>query len=125
MLPAAGGRAGGLVGGIGRTVGGVGVGGSRALGGGALGGAGGEAVKQLINRVRGAATPATPGDAALSLAGQGAAGRREAAGRVPAGMKMAAPRIMQAAVKPTVKMLGDVMKGAPVPRVVRPCSTKV
>jgi hypothetical protein len=121
-LPAVGGAAGGLVGGIGGTVGGVGVGGvPGALGGAALGGAGGEAFKQLINRMRGAAAPATPGDAALSIAGQGAlqGGAEAAGGVIGAGMKMAAPRIMQAAVKPTMKMLGDVLHGAPVPRVVQ------
>src|SRR5262249_55779481 len=54
-LPAVGGAAGGLIGGIGGTAFGMGVGGvPGALGGAALGGGAGEAAKQLVNRIRGA-----------------------------------------------------------------------
>lgn len=122
LLPAAGGAIGGIVGGIGGTVAGVGVGGvPGAVGGAALGGAAGEAGKQLINRLRGAPAPSTMGDAAKSIGTQAAVqGGAELAGAgVGKVISAAAPRVMQSALKPTLKMLGDVVKGQPVPRVVQ------
>src|SRR5262252_5944897 len=90
-----------------------------ATGGAALGGGAGEAAKQLINRARGVAASATATDAALGIGGQAAlqAGTELAGAGIGAGMRAVAPRVMQAAVKPTLKMLGGVMKGEPVPRV--------
>lgn len=121
-LPAVAGAIGGVVGGIGGTVAGMGVGGvPGAIGGATLGGAAGESAKQLINRARGAQAPASPTQAATDIALQG--GVQGAAETVGAGvgglMAAAGPRIMQAAVKPTLSMLKGVMKGEAVPRVVQ------
>jgi hypothetical protein len=73
LLPAAGATVGGIVGGIGGSVAGLGVGGiPGAVGGATVGGAAGEAYKQLINRWRGAAAPATPSEAATDIAKEAA-----------------------------------------------------
>lgn len=102
-LPSVGGGVGGLIGGVGGTAFGLGVGGvPGAVGGAALGGAAGEAVKQLVNRVRGAAAPTTPFDAASSIGTQGAVqGASELAGQgVVKGASMAAHGLMDFAIRP-------------------------
>lgn len=72
-LPMVGGTVGGILGGMGGTAFGVGIGGvPGAVGGAALLGGAGESAKQLINRARGKAAPATPSDAASAIATQGA-----------------------------------------------------
>jgi hypothetical protein len=109
-LPAAAGTLGGIVGGIGGTVAGMGVGGvPGAVGGAALGGAAGEALKQLINRARGAEAPATPFDAAKGIATQGAVqGASEAAGAgLMKGASMAAHGLMDFAIRPAPTLAED------------------
>lgn len=75
-IPAAGGVVGGLIGGGTGMVGSMPVGGiggwPGAMAGAAIGGAGGEAVRQLIARQLGMDAPASPQDAAMSIAAQGA-----------------------------------------------------
>lgn len=115
-LPAIGGAVGGLVGGAGGTVAGLGVGGvPGAIGGAALGGAAGEAAKQLINRARGAEAPATSTAAAASIGTQAAIqGGAEAVGAgLGAGMKVAAPWLMQKALKPTASLANEYRTTAP------------
>lgn len=116
VLPAIGGAAGGVVGGLGGSVAGVGVGGvPGAIGGAALGGAAGEAAKQLINRARGGEAPATSGAAAASIGTQAAVhGTAEAVGAgLGAGMKAAAPWLMQKALKPTASLASEYRTTAP------------
>lgn len=73
LLPAAGGVVGGILGGVGGTVAGMGVGGvPGAIGGATVGGGLGEAAKQLVNRARGHAAPASPMAAAGAIAQQAA-----------------------------------------------------
>jgi hypothetical protein len=106
-LPAVGGAVGGAVG---------------AIPGAVLGATAGEAYKQLIQRVKGQRTDANPEASAASMvkAGIGYGAAPEAAGAViGAGMKAVAPRLMQTALKPTLKTMSDMVKGAPVPRVVK------
>lgn len=68
-IPAVSGAAGAVIGGIGGTAFGLGVGGvPGAAGGAAVGTAGGEALKQLVNRARGAESPATASEAARQIA---------------------------------------------------------
>jgi uncharacterized membrane protein len=68
-IPAVAGTAGAVIGGIGGTAFGMGVGGiPGSAGGAALGTAGGEAAKQLINRARGADAPSTSAEAAKDIA---------------------------------------------------------
>lgn len=115
-LPAVAGVVGGIVGGIGGTVAGMGVGGvPGAIGGAALGGGAGEAAKELINRARGAAAPATSGEAAKDIGVQALVqGGAQAAGEgLGAGMKAAAPWLMQKALKPTASMLSEYKTTAP------------
>lgn len=93
-----------------------------AVAGAALGGAAGEAYKQLIRRARGQEAPATPTDAALNIAGQGAGqAAAQATGEVlgPA-MTAMGGRLMQSAVKPGVKYLVKAARaGDTTPRVVQ------
>jgi outer membrane lipoprotein SlyB len=102
-LPTLGGLTGGVVGGIGGTAFGVGVGGVRgAVGGATLGGAFGESARQLVNRARGAAAPATATDAALRI---GQAGAREGASELAGaglvkGAQMAGRGLMDFAIRP-------------------------
>lgn len=119
-MPAIGGAVGGIIGGIGGTVGGVGVGGiPGAIGGAAVGGAAGESARQLVNRYRGAETPDTMGQAAVSIGTQGAVqGASEAVGAgLGAGAKAAAPWLMQSALKPTISTLKEY--GTTAPRIVK------
>jgi hypothetical protein len=107
-LPSVLGALGGVAGGVGGTVFGLGVGGAPgAVAGAALGGAAGEAYKELIRRARSQSAPPSSGDAALAIAGQGAIqGATQAVGEgLGAGMAALGPRIMQSAVKPTLKIL--------------------
>jgi hypothetical protein len=102
-LPAAGGLLGGVVGGIGGTAFGLGIGGAPgAIGGATLGGGAGEAFKQLINRARGADAPATSLDAATEIGKRGGIeGASEAAGLgVMKAGKMAAHGLMDFAIRP-------------------------
>ncbi|MEK9722468.1 MAG: hypothetical protein VW405_03140 [Rhodospirillaceae bacterium] len=116
LLPAAGATVGGVLGGATGipTLGAGSVPG--AMIGAATLGAGGESLRQLINRYRGVPTPATPGDAARDIAKEaiiGAAG--EGVGRfvmTPA-MNWGARRFMQSALKPPFwKVVQDVKQGA-------------
>lgn len=110
LLPVAGGMAGGIIGGIGGTVGGFGVGGvPGAIGGATLGGGFGEASKQLINRVRGKEAPATMGEAATSIAKEGAIqGVSEVAGAgIAGGAKVVGKALLENAVRPTMTLLDD------------------
>lgn len=111
--PTIGGAAGGLIGATGGPL--------TAIGGAALGGSAGEAIKNKIQEMRGKQAPQTLGQAALDVAGAGVGqGALEAAGAgVGAVMAKAGPRLMQSAVKPTLSVLKDVAKGAPIPRVVQ------
>lgn len=105
LLPAAGGAAGGIVGGIGGTVGGMGVGGvPGAIGGAALGGSAGEALRQLVERFRGHAAPATPGEAAKQIGVQGAeqGGLEAAGGLVTKVAGKAATAVMRGYLKPSL-----------------------
>lgn len=104
-LPMAGGALGGIVGGIGGTAFGMGVGGvPGAVGGATLGGGAGEAARQLINRWRGADAPATPSDAALSIAEQGGIqGAFEGAGQAAAAVApIAAKAVYRGYLKPSL-----------------------
>lgn len=110
LLPAAGGMAGGVAGGVGGTVLGMGVGGvPGAIGGATLGGGFGEAVKQLVNRLRGKEAPASASDAMLSIGKAGAVqGGMEAAGGVVGGAaKMAGRALLENAVRPTASLLRE------------------
>lgn len=112
-LPTIGGAAGGLIGATGGPVTGI--------AGAALGGAAGEAIKGSIQEMRGQRPPQTLAQNAMDVAGAGVTqGAIDATG-VGAGalMAKAGPRLMQSAVKPTLAMLKDVAKGAPVPRIVQ------
>lgn len=114
LLPTLGGAAGGIVGGIGGTVAGMGVGGvPGAIGGAALGGGAGEALRQLVDRLRGAKAPASAGEAAHGIGSEGAMqaiyelggqGVGRAAG---AGLERAAPWLMQKALKPTQSVVKE------------------
>lgn len=89
----------------------------RPIKGAILGGAGGRAIEQLINRARGRndLIPQTRAEAAQDITAAGATqGIREGAGRVLIGggsrlagraLERLAPRMVQAAVKPTVSQL--------------------
>lgn len=120
LLPSLGGAAGGIVGGIGGTVAGMGVGGvPGAVGGAALGGGAGEALKQILQKLRGVEPPGTALgaaadigkeggiQAAYELAGQGiakgagAVGRSfmENAVRPPIGLVKEFPDVMNTIVK--------------------------
>ena len=110
-LPALGGAAGGIIGGIGGTAFGMGVGGvPGAVGGATLGGGAGEAAKQLINRARGKEAPGSATEAATGIgkeaAIQGAAeGVGIGTGRI---LTKGARRLYQSALKPGL----DVTKGS-------------
>ena len=106
-LPYVGGAVGGALGAVGGVPG--------AMGGAALVGAGGEAIKQLANRAIGEEAPATAGDAATAIAKQSALqGSSEGVGAaVGAGMKAAAPWLMQKALKPTASVLNEYRTTAP------------
>lgn len=109
-LPAIGGAVGGLAGAAGGTVAGMGVGGiPGAIGGAGVGAAGGEAARQLINRARGQAAPATPIEAAAEIGKQGAiqAGSQALGSGVGRLVESAGPAIMQTALKPTVAVLKE------------------
>ncbi|HEX7767994.1 MAG TPA: hypothetical protein VF443_14880 [Nitrospira sp.] len=112
-LPTAAGAVGGLVGATGGPL--------TAIGGAALGGAAGQAAKNAIQEMRGQRAPQSLASEAGSVVGAGAMqGAAEATGvGIGALASKAAPRLMQSAVKPTLGMLKDVIKGAPVPRVVQ------
>lgn len=119
-LPMAGGAAGGLIGGAGGTVIGMGVGGvPGAVGGAALGGVAGEGARQAIQTWRGKETPRTPTQALTDVGHQGALQvLYELAGQgtgkvVGAGLKRAAPWLMQKALKPTQAMLKEYRTTAP------------
>lgn len=102
-LPTVAAGVGGLIGGAGGTVMGMGVGGvPGAVGGAALAGAAGESARQLINRARGKAAPATPMDAAKAIASEAATqGASELAGAgLVRGAKMAAHGLMDFAIRP-------------------------
>lgn len=108
-LPAAGGFAGGLIGGIGGTAFGMGVGGvPGSLGGAAVGGAGGEAAKQLINRLRGKDAPATAGEAASEIGTAGAmnAAADLAGAGVGKGLQLAGRGLYRAGALPLLKTFG-------------------
>lgn len=109
-IPAAAGAAGGVIGGIGGTVAGMGVGGfPGAVGGAALGGGAGEALKQLLNSLRGAAVPASRMEAAKEIGKAGATqGAMEVAGAgLGAGAKVVGKALMENAVRPTQTLLRD------------------
>jgi hypothetical protein len=109
-LPAAGGIAGGIIGGAGGTVAGVGVGGvPGAVAGSAIGAAGGEGLRQAIQTARGVEQPRTTGQA---LKGMGEQAAYQGAGELvggavgkgmAAGMKAVAPGLMNSALKVTGK----------------------
>lgn len=106
-LPAVGGAVGGLVGGGGGTVFGMGFGGiPGAIEGAALGGAAGESARQLGFRALTGGGQADPGESVLNIGKEALIqGAAEAGGRVlGAGMKAGGRRLMQSAVKPTLKM---------------------
>ena len=125
-IPAVGGMIGGVAGGI---------------PGAALGGAAGQGYKQVVQHARelpgavvdvaqglvehpretllGFAQGAGPGTVTAGIEAGKQAGAQVAGNVIGAGMRIAAPRVMQAALKPTIKMLAGVMKGQPVPRVVQ------
>lgn len=113
-LPTVGGIAGGVIGGIGGTVAGMGVGGvPGAIGGAALGGGAGEALRQLIDRARGAEAPETPLGAAQQIATRGALeGGSELAGAgLMRGARMAGRGLMDFAIRPAPTMaeeFGDI-----------------
>lgn len=112
-LPTAGGAVGGL---IGSTAGPLG-----AVAGAALGGAAGQAIKGTVQTARTGQDAPTMGQAAQAIGWQAAlqGGAEAAGGVIGNGMAMAAPRIMQSAVKPTLGVLKDMMQGATVPKVVQ------
>lgn len=101
LLPTAGGIIGGIAGAS--AAGPVG-----AIGGAALGGAGGEAWKQNIKRMRGADAPSSPTDAALAIGKEG--GIQGAIGAASAGVgaaaRGAAPTVMRTALGNTEAVLG-------------------
>ncbi len=109
-LPAAGGAFGGLVGAPAGPVGSVTMAG--------VGGATGEALKQLSNRVIGRPAPTSAGQAAQDIALQGGTqGAAEGAGlAISKPMTLMAERIMQAAVKPGVKLAAkSISRGEDIP----------
>lgn len=109
-IPSATGMAGGIIGGIGGSAFGFGVGGvPGAIGGATVGGAGGEALKQLVNTLRGRVTPATPLKAAGDIAKEGATqGALEAGGAVVgAGARVAGKALMENAVRPTMGLVRE------------------
>jgi hypothetical protein len=109
-LPAVGGTLGGIVGGIGGTVAGFGVGGvPGAVGGAAIGGAGGEALRQLAERARGNAAPATAMDAATGIAKEGAIqGGLELAGAgIARGASAVGRGLVENAVRPTMSLVRE------------------
>lgn len=115
-LPAAGGAIGGIVGGAGGTVFGFGVGGvPGGVGGAALGGMAGEAARRNIQMLRGRMAPPPTADTLKDLAVEGAiqGGSQLAGGAVGAGLKAAAPRIYQSALKPSVTLLKEYRTSAP------------
>lgn len=95
------------LGAFGGMVGGLTGGPLAAVKGAALGGGAGESVREHLNRLIGLEAPGTPLDAAKAIAGEGAVqGAAEAVGGVAGrGMQWAARRLMQSAVKPTLKMI--------------------
>lgn len=124
-LPAAGGAVGGIVGGIpGAAIGGAAGRGYQSLVQHAteLPGAVVDVARNLVTHPRETIAGAVGGgmQGATQGAIQGAMqGGAEAAGvGIGKAMSALAPRVMQAAVKPTLKMLGDVVKGREVPKVV-------
>jgi hypothetical protein len=109
-LPTVAGAAGGIIGGIGGTAFGMGVGGvPGAVGGAALGGATGEALRQLVNRARGAEAPATPLAAAKAIGTEGAVqGATEVAGAGLGGVaKVAGKALVENAVRPTMSLVRE------------------
>lgn len=104
-IPTVAAGAGGLIGGLGGSVLGVGVGGvPGAMGGAAVGGAGGEALRQLVNRLRGAPAPATAGEAAGSIGKEGAVqALYELGGQgVSAGLSTAGRAVYRGYLKPSL-----------------------
>lgn len=115
-LPMVGGAVGGFVGGAGGAVVGMGVGGAPgAIGGAALGGAAGEAAKQLVNRVRGSAAPTSASGAAanIGIAGASNAAMEGTGQALGAGMKAAAPWLMQKVLRPSYALLEEYKTTAP------------
>lgn len=109
-IPSVTGGVGGVVGGIGGTVGGFGVGGvPGAVGGAVVGGAAGEALKQLVNLMRGRGAPESGFAAAGDIAKEGATqGAVELAGAgLGAGAKVAGKALMENAVRPTMSMVRE------------------
>lgn len=135
-IPAVTGTAGAVIGGLGGTAFGFGVGGvPGAAGGAALGAAGGEAAKQLINRVRGADAPATSLEAAkdIGMAGAeagvttavlGAAGKMlpsqvtVAKGMQQAGKAIAAPHSVKRTIGKAIQAAGKAIEPSDAPKVV-------
>ena len=112
-LPATSGALGGLIGaGVGTAA--VPGGGTILAGakGAALGGAAGEAARQLARRAIGASAPATSLDAAGKIASEAAlqGGAELTGGLIGRGMTGGAERLMQSAVKPTLKMAPNTPK---------------
>jgi len=110
LLPTAGGMAGGLIGGAGGSAFGLGFGGlPGAIGGATLGGAGGEAVKQLLERVLGMDAPTSPLDAATEI---GRAGATEGAlegvgGAAVRGLRGTGRAMVRKAVRPNPSLQRD------------------
>ncbi len=109
-IPTATGALGGVVGGAGGTVAGFGVGGvPGAIGGAAVGGAGGEALRQLVERMRGKPDVGTPMEALKQIASEGAVqGAAEGAGTVAQGAARVAGRaLMENAVRPSMTLVRE------------------
>lgn len=86
-----------------------------AIGAAALAGAGGEGVRQIINRARGVEAPETPMDAAkdMGVAAAMNAGAEVGGQALGAGMRKAAPWLMNKVVKPSYQLLQDYKTTAP------------
>lgn len=111
-LPAIGGAAGGIIGGLGGAAFGMGFGGvPGSIGGATLGGGAGEAAKQLINRARGENAPATSTAAARGIGTQAAIqGAADVAGHGAGRILTGGARMLySSALKPTV----EAIKGSP------------
>src|SRR3990167_7289850 len=110
LLPTAGGMTGGLIGGIGGTVAGLGVGGvPGAVGGATLGGATGEALRQVVNRLRGEPVPETMGAAAgrIGLEGAKQGGSELAGAGLVKGASVVGRTLLENAVRPTQTLLRE------------------
>ncbi len=109
-LPAVGGIVGGMVGSPGLATGPPGL--ATTTAGAALGGAGGEALRQLARGAIGVTTPTTAGGVALGMAKEGAiqGGAQAVGGLLGKGLAAGGTRLMQSAVKPTLKMAPNTPK---------------